>query len=302
MTPKKSVLTLQPRPLHIRKYHLGRRLARLAFRCIVGSAELYPSHPLSLYLRTSIFCVLFRQNLPNNHPIQPSSQSKRSSKHVMDVQDLSAVPQFVQLRDRQKQLLKMSAAYAGRRPERRDSLSTLVSGFMQSRPQEHRPQQPALRWTFISEVYLPSAVSSRSLTPLSIRDLRLETHHRGKYLLLRTVTPPSKITGILTVVEDERGDGELLQLYNQDERVDPADIIPINTVCLIKEPYYKKTSGGGYAIRVDHVSDLIFPTPLDSRIPLKWRNSQAQTWTAEDWKEHGNAAVRAGNFVKARER
>jgi hypothetical protein len=219
----------------------------------------------------------------------------------MDIQDVDEAAQYIGIMQSQKQMLKESAAYKGRKPDYRPSLSTLVAGHLFDKA-EAPPVMPSLRWTFIPLAYLPSAVPSRALTQLFIDDLLLETHHRGKYLLLRIVTPPTKLTGIITVVEDEQGDGELLQLYNQDEGLDPAQILPINAVCLIKEPYYKRTSTGGFAIRVDHVTDLIFLKPFDSRIPLKWRIPQTPTRSGQDWKELGNAEVRAGNFTKARER
>jgi hypothetical protein len=219
----------------------------------------------------------------------------------MDIQDVSELSHFAGIMQSQKQMLKDSAAYKGRKPDYRQSLSTLVAEHLFNKD-DALLLKPSWRWTFIPLAYLPSAAPSRALTQLFIDDLRLETHHRGKYLLLRIVTPPTKITGIITVVEDVRGDGELLQVYNQDARLDPAEILPINAVCLIKEPYYKRTSTGGLGIRVDHVTDLIFLKPFDSRIPLKWRNPQTPTRSVEVWKELGNAAVRAGNFTKARER
>jgi len=223
----------------------------------------------------------------------------------MDLQDVSEVGQYVQMLERQKQHLKMCASYKGTQPPYKKPRSTIINGFLSSlraRTENYDTMPHHMLSTFISDTYLPSAIPSKSLRRISIRDLRLETHHRGSYLLVRTVTPPSKMTGIMTVVEDEDHSVEFLQIYNLDEEQDFRDIIPMNKICLIKEPYYKMTADGGFALRVDHVSDLLFPNCLDNRIPLKWRDLKVKDWTAEDWRNKGNTAVRTGNFIEARER
>jgi len=223
----------------------------------------------------------------------------------MDLQDVSEVGQYVQMLERQKQHLKMCASYKGTQPPYKKPRSTIINGFLSSlraRTEKYDTMPHHMHSTFISDTYHPSAIPSKSLRRISIRDLRLETHHRGSYLLVRTVTPPSKMTGIMTVVEDEDNSVEFLQIYNLDEEQDFRDIIPMNKICLIKEPYYKMTADGGFALRVDHVSDLLFPNFLDNRIPLKWRDLKVKDWTAEDWRNKGNTAVRTGNFIEARER
>ncbi|KAI5814244.1 hypothetical protein BZA77DRAFT_107034 [Pyronema omphalodes] len=222
----------------------------------------------------------------------------------MDTNDVSGVPLFAQMLERQKLFQQMSAVLKGQRPMRRQSLATLVRDHLQHLQSKWQTQQQQQQYmfqtSFISEVYPPSIAPFKSLSPMFIKDLTLQTQHRGRYILLRTVTPPSKLTAVMTVVEDQNGDGDLLSLYNQDDNLNPEHIIPKNTVCLVKEPYYKTTVNGGFSIRVDHVSDIIFLGDLDSRIPPKWKNLQVQNWSAEKWREHGNSAVKMGNFTKAR--
>jgi hypothetical protein len=50
-----------------------------------------------------------------------------------------------------------------------------------------------------------------------IRDLLLETHYRGTYFFLRTVTPPDKMTAIMAIAENKKKDILVLQLYYQEE-------------------------------------------------------------------------------------
>lgn len=106
---------------------------------------------------------------------------------------------------------------------------------------------------------------------MCIKDLRLETHHRGNCLLLRSITPPNKMTAIMVIVEDEMKDAVMLQLYQQVDKMHrPAtSILNQNDVCLVKEPYFKVMADGNYGLRVDHVSDLVKIEPRDQRVFLQ---------------------------------
>lgn len=80
-----------------------------------------------------------------------------------------------------------------------------------------------------------------SLKKMMIDDLLLETHHRGTYLLVRSVTPQDRMTAVMAIVEDERGDVLMVQLYHQqNDAVGQAeDILVEGTVLILKEPYLK---------------------------------------------------------------
>jgi len=66
--------------------------------------------------------------------------------------------------------------------------------------------------SFVPSPYPPCVTPFVELTKIAIRDLVLETQHRGKYLLARCATPQDRMTGVLTIVEDEGQDVVLLQL------------------------------------------------------------------------------------------
>lgn len=91
-----------------------------------------------------------------------------------------------------------------------------------------------------------------------IKDLLLETHHRERYLLLRTVIPTDTMTAVMAIVEDEDGEVLTLQLYNQGDDLSGAQDIRQGTVIVVKEPYVKVMADGNYSIRVDHLSDVKF--------------------------------------------
>lgn len=132
-----------------------------------------------------------------------------------------------------------------------------------------------MKTTFVPPAYPPCVMPIESLQPIKIRDLQLETHHRGRYLLLRSITPPVRMTGIMAIVVDENDDAVTLQLYQQDhEDVRPAaNIINTGFVLVVKEPYFKVFGDGGYGLRVDHRSDAVTLNLDHDLIPKKWRSS-----------------------------
>lgn len=145
--------------------------------------------------------------------------------------------------------------------------------------------------TFVPPVYLPCHSPFCSLTKTSIKNLLLETHHRGTYLLLRTATRTNRINGIMAIVEDEDGEAVMIQLYHQeksDERVN-EDIIYQGAILIVKEPYLKLLSDGNYGLRVDHLSDVVFLPEYDKLVPKSWQQTVVQDdRSSTDWKAVGN--------------
>ena len=77
------------------------------------------------------------------------------------------------------------------------------------------------------------------------------------------------------------------------------DVVPINGVCFIKEPYFKVMNDGGYGLRVDHVTDLHWLSLNDDRVPMNWRAQVRESRSANVWKEEGNKAMRANKPHRA---
>jgi hypothetical protein len=160
--------------------------------------------------------------------------------------------------------------------------------------------------SFVEAPYLPSASSLHDLREIYFRDLRLGTHHRGNYLLVRALAPAYRINSILALVEDQKGDALKLQLYQQPgEAVRPAtSIIDTGDIFLLKEPYFKVTADGQYGLRVDHVSDIVRVTsygPLETLIPSRWNLSGVQL-AADELKDTGDRQSGQGWFWAAVER
>ncbi len=152
------------------------------------------------------------------------------------------------------------------------------------------------------DAYLPSTASIRDLTPIYIRDLRPGVCHRGSYLLVRCTTEPDRTPAITVMVEDEKEDTIMLQLYYQpDEDIRPASwIIPKGDVFISKEPYLKMIGDGNYVVRIDHVSDLVQIDTWHEQFPKRWNPSQQSSGkTAADWKGDGNTAFEKKQYPEA---
>lgn len=149
--------------------------------------------------------------------------------------------------------------------------------------------------TFVPPAYLPCTKSLNELEKIKVKELQLETHHRGRFLLAKCLTPPRKRTAILAIIEDEDGECVLLQLYGREHENDrPAkEILDEGMVLVVKEPYFKVCSEGGYGVRVDHVSDILWLSETDGRVPAKFGPSILEmSKTALKWKEEGDVAMK----------
>ena len=107
------------------------------------------------------------------------------------------------------------------------------------------------RHSWVAAPYAPSVEPLKTLKRLHIKDLRLETHHRGNYVMLRVATPPNTMTAVMVIAEDEQGSGVMLMVYQQEDTECglAEDIAQVGGVCIVKEPYFKTMSNGGYGVR-----------------------------------------------------
>ncbi|CAK7209588.1 hypothetical protein SCUCBS95973_000491 [Sporothrix curviconia] len=102
---------------------------------------------------------------------------------------------------------------------------------------------------------------------MRLRDLTLETQHRGHVLIVRTFAVPVKMSAIHSPIEDEYGDVEQLAIYNLHPSTQPGNFLPDGSIVAIKEPYYKRTSDGNLFVRVDHPTDFLILKPGHKMIP-----------------------------------
>ena len=227
----------------------------------------------------------------------------------MEIDDVSHVGQWTQLLAKQKVTLQAASKRKGERPKDRKSRGQLVQEFMLrsvcTSMALGKKDRYMIHQSWVAAPYPPSVAPLSTLKKLYIKDLHLETHHRGSYSLLRVATPTVTMTAVMTIMEDEKDDGVMFQLYQQeDEDHRPGEeTVQIQHVCIVKEPYFKVMNDGGYGLRVDHLSDVIWLSRDDERIPRGWRAPISELEKiAEVLKEEGNLALKAGMLKNAVER
>lgn len=138
-----------------------------------------------------------------------------------------------------------------------------------------------------------------SLETISLRDLKLDIHHRGRALILRTFCEPKRMASIMTAVEDKNGDVDRVALYNFPINKSIDRILPKNTILAIKEPYYTSSMDGGVLVRIDHPSDLIQLRSDSSSIPSSLMPVLMPSLTPTQLKEKGNQAFKQCDWQSA---
>ena len=110
----------------------------------------------------------------------------------------------------------------------------------------------------IGEPYPPCTVSLSALEPIKMSDLRMETHHRGRKLVVKRESPVvTLVARSWTMVQNEDGtDAERLEMCLHKTR-HGEDILESTKRFIIKEPYFTLTDQGEPTLRIDHPSDLV---------------------------------------------
>lgn len=189
----------------------------------------------------------------------------------MDLEDVSSVRQWMDMLVRQKAALHDADERRGEQPKDRKRLDQLVNRHMASYASTAMMKlqhEHMIYHSFVAAPYLPSVAPFHKLKKIYIKDLMLQTHHMGKYILLRVATPAVSMTAIMAILEDENGDGVVLQLYQQEDQHDRAaeDIVELHSVCVLKEPYFKVMNDGG----TYHVGMKDFNDQSKGLLPKHW--------------------------------
>ncbi|TDZ20578.1 DnaJ-like protein subfamily C member 7-like protein [Colletotrichum orbiculare MAFF 240422] len=221
----------------------------------------------------------------------------------MDVKEISGVEKCDPFFQKFREAADRAGSRKGEIPDDHPPAGILISKFMMARSASLARggggEKTMLATTQVPPPYPPCVRPAASLRPLPISKMKLEEHNRGKQVVIRTMTPPDRINAVLTIVEDEAGTAVLLQLYNQPEEVHADEILPQNSIYMIREPFLKVTTWGGYSLRVDHVGDILHLSGNDERIPQRWRSIQTVGGNSDDARMQGNAAVKQHNWGRA---
>lgn len=211
--------------------------------------------------------------------------------------------EYVEMMNHQKEMLLKAKRRKGERPRDRKSREQTRRTFMARRSAtEFKGPSHQISSSFVPPAYPPCTTPVDELRLVAIKHLQLETHHRGTYLLLRSITPPHRMTAIMAIMEDENGDVLIVQLYQQEDEGNRAavDIVNVGTILLIKEPYFKIMGDGEYGLRVDHLSDVIHIRGDDAKIPIAWRPRLVEIEdSAESLKAKGNISMGKSRYWDA---
>ncbi|KAK3488611.1 hypothetical protein B0T13DRAFT_514986 [Neurospora crassa] len=150
----------------------------------------------------------------------------------------------------------------------------------------------------LAEAYPASTKSIRDLEIIPLSDLSVETHHRGKGLIVKVVSPPYLGAGAVSIVEDHWGNVDKLAIYNQGDSAILSGV-PEGCIVAIKEPYYVQNGAeNDFMICVDHPSDVILLRFIDSIIPESLRLGPLLK-SAGEWTTAGDQAFLQRDFPTA---
>jgi hypothetical protein len=150
--------------------------------------------------------------------------------------------------------------------------------------------------SIISPYYAPSSTPLARLKQLHPRDLQLETHHRGFYLMLRNLKHLVKIAGVIISLMEDEFNNMVMTSHHSDD----IERFSIGGFYVIKEPYFTIMSDGNYSVRVDHVTDMVRIPDEDGRVLRNPRwNATGASLTPHILKEEGNKAMGNGRIHDA---
>ncbi|KAF2215382.1 hypothetical protein CERZMDRAFT_36205 [Cercospora zeae-maydis SCOH1-5] len=149
----------------------------------------------------------------------------------------------------------------------------------------------------VTRIYPPCTKPLAELEDIAIDDLRLETVHYGKRLVLRTIGHPKNVDGVMNAVEDAHGTVDRLVVYYYGK-----EFLRKGQLVAVKEPFCRLSDNGGCMIRVDHPGNIIVLHESHEIVPKTLRHSELDSLTvdsAQMSKEKGNASYREADYAQA---
>jgi hypothetical protein len=223
----------------------------------------------------------------------------------MDVDDVSEVKEYLGVLKKQMETLRAGQKRKGQLPRDRKPRNELVLQSLLAHMHQHirsgkNPNLQEFQSSFVPPAYPPCIIALGDLTKIMINELRVETHHRDHYILLRSIIPSTRMTAVMSVMEDGQGDAIRLSLYHQGDDRDSAQILPEGAILIVKEPYMKFSADGDYTIRVDHLSDIMHLSSGDTLVPSYWKRiTLKEQEIAGDLKAKGNLCFNKANYFAA---
>ncbi|KAK2049104.1 tetratricopeptide [Colletotrichum somersetense] len=168
--------------------------------------------------------------------------------------------------------------------------------------QGQRDTLPALG---VGQTYPPSTASLKALEPMNFSELQMDTHHRGRSLIVKRANRCPVVTlaarSWTVVQDDEEKETERLEICLH-KTTDGQDALESARRYIIKEPYFTLTEDGEATLRIDHPSDLV----VCQEEIVKGSSAQVEDAAkaeelAKKCKDKGNAALQKKDLPLTRE-
>lgn len=192
------------------------------------------------------------------------------------------------------------------------SLMADMGGAPDADMMQTKGQAGSLPALAVGQPYPPCIILLQDLQPMKLANLQFDTHHRGRQLTVKRVSPVVTLTArSWTMVQDEAEDEtERLEMCLHKSR-HSEDVLESASIFVIKEPYFTLTDQGEATLRIDHPSDLI--VCRDEIANGSRTSANKVTGHAEDdaaaaekiarmCKDEGNAALKQQNLPLAHTR
>lgn len=172
-------------------------------------------------------------------------------------------------------------------------LSLASLGFGGAAPQ--KKSEDTMMTYAVGAAYPPCTVDAADLAPMKIAELQLESHHRGKKLTVRRVSPVAELKvsswAVVEGVGEDASQVVVLETFLHKQRMG-KDRLDSGSEFIVKEPYYTLNGDNEAVVRINHPSDLVIATVSED--PESWRDNykvEDPAVTPEQCKEKGNAAL-----------
>ncbi|KAL8977880.1 MAG: hypothetical protein Q9205_006406 [Flavoplaca limonia] len=139
----------------------------------------------------------------------------------------------------------------------------------------------------------PSVTHLHSLKRIMLNELKMESTHRGSYLLVKT-TPLQKI---YATFEDEEGNKHNVCNCLQDGQQLFSEPYAIAQYIVLKEPLCKETTDGHPFVVIVHLSDVKVLSQSDPMLPSVWQLTEVHS--APQLKKLGNLHMKREAYYKA---
>ncbi|KAI9657901.1 MAG: hypothetical protein M1829_006863 [Trizodia sp. TS-e1964] len=135
----------------------------------------------------------------------------------MDTRNGFGLPQMLQILDKQKKTLALARSFRGQRSSNTPLRNEVILCYTLQQMSRLRFDRHIVHISFVPPAYPPCERGLVTLQKIMVKDLLLETHHWGFYITLRTAVSPCRMTGLMSLADDENQDIITLQLYHQEE-------------------------------------------------------------------------------------